>query len=759
MISNIIAFFTGVLYLQTFKALPAYYIDVGLLLWTVILFFLIKPIRRLSCLLIFFLLGFVYTHLIASFALHTELSPYMKLSLEVSGEVVSIPTQTPWGKTFLFKIERVNMLHHQINELVQLRLPKSIALQPHPGQVYQCHVKLKNIHGLQNPGGFDYEAWAMQKGIKASGTILRGSEITLIRQKYTLTYLRWVLQQKILSNLPASKASQWLVALMVGEHGAVDSKDWQVLKMTGTNHLMAIAGLHIGAIALWCFMVVKCIWRIPRLIYFMPAETVARLSACIVAVVYSAIAGFSLPTVRASTMFVILTAFNLKRLKISFSQVFSLALLSVLLLNPLSVLTTSFWLSFGTIFLIHYGMSHRYQPRGWWWKWSRVQWVVGIGLVPLTLLLFQQFSLVSFIANSFAIPWLSFLILPFCFMAMLTLCISERLTQLLLLIADFNFKLMWRILKMLSNVTFAAIDYGLTTMTDIFIVIVCILLFLLPRGVPGKLFIIFLLVPFIINRAPRLETADFNVTFLDVGQGLAVVVQTKNHVLLYDTGPGNLIADSGEKVILPFLLQKKVQRIDTMIISHPDGDHIGGAASILKKFPHTRLYASSTKKLTAYPVLLCNTEHEWQWDGILFKFLHPARDDELKGNNRSCVLLIKNHVHQVLLTGDIERRAEKILVARYPDLRSEVISIPHHGSSTSTTDKMLTTLAPSIAVIGLGYENQFHFPHALVLKRLSEHHVKVLQTAKLGAITLEFKGAELDIDSYRLTHRKYWYRR
>jgi competence protein ComEC len=320
-------------------------------------------------------------------------------------------------------------------------------LKLHVGDQWQLSVRLKKPYGTLNPGGFDYEAFAFQAGITGNGYVVTKLKNTLLSSHwyhYSIDRIRQYLKEKIAVNLPQSHTSQWIAALTIGERNDIDAADWQVLRNTGTNHLMAIAGLHIGFMAFLAHFIIESLWRrIPRLALRVPAQHAGAVAALLMALTYSAMAGFSIPTQRACLMlFIFLFALLLRR-QLAAWQAWSGALLCVLLFNPLSVLTESFWLSFGSVAFIIYGVSGRLSPTGLWWKWGRIQWVIAVGLVPLSIWLFQQCSLISFIANSVAIPWVGFIVVPLSFLGTFVLLFSAKLGGLILSLADKILSVLW----------------------------------------------------------------------------------------------------------------------------------------------------------------------------------------------------------------------------------------------------------------------------------------------------------------------------
>jgi competence protein ComEC len=751
-----LAFFLGDLLLQTFSHLPSKGIIVSLLIASCIIWMILSKHTRWCYLPIAFVLGFAFSAWYAQSLLAWSLPKELEgRPILITGYIHSLPTTDLFGTRFVFALENktlVRLSWRKVNQPLRV------------GEKRRLLVKLKRIHGLQSPGAFDFEAWALQGGIRATGYVLPSRDNVLLSHdvyRYPINQLRQALQDKIKEQLPDSSTSPWLMALTLGERNGIAPQDWQVLRNTGTNHLMAIAGLHIGMMAGLAQMFVSRLWRLfPSLLLRFPAKQAGACAALFIAVLYSALAGFSLPTQRACIMLTIFILALLSRRKIHAWHSWSLALLLVLVLNPLSVLTESFWLSFATIALIIYGMGGRLAPRGLWWKWGRVQWVVGIGLTPITLALFQQSSLVSFLANSIAIPWLGFFILPFCFLSALFVFIVPSISAFLLWIANKSLSLLWLILTWFSDWSFSSWHHALPNLMVTIIAVIGFILLLLPAGFSIRALGVIYLLPLFFYQTPRPERGDFWMTLLDVGQGLSVIVQTKQHTLLYDAGPRlSANMDSGESIVLPYLRTMNIKKIDILVISHGDNDHIGGANAIIKNKPVHAIFTSTPEKLSSQIARYCLAGMHWQWDGVDFSFLYPPRKDLDKGNDSSCVLRIDNGEHAILLSGDIEKYAENVLTdGRLSLLSASILVAPHHGSKTSGQASFIQAVHPQFVLYSTGYRNRYHFPHPTVVSAYNEIGAKQLNTSDTGTLLfkLEKNQPKRQPELYREKHKRYW---
>lgn len=763
----ILCLLSGDLFLQLFSRLPSGAFVYGITIASVLLWMFLRHRLHYSCILPVFMFGFAWSFYCAHTLLAWELPKHIEgKNVIVTGYIASIPVVDDRQTSFLFSLKKIRADNVLINTNTTIRLAWRDCDQIiNVGDKWKFTARLKRIHGLQNPGAFDFEAWALQKGMRSTGYVVDSPQNTFLSSRWMIhpvDRLRQHLQGLILANLPATPTSHWLIALIIGERTGIPPRDWEVLRNTGTNHLMAIAGLHIGIISGFVHALIYWLWRRNSLLMlWIPAQLAGACAALMVAILYSALAGFSIPTQRACIMLAVFIAALLSRRLISAWHAWSVAMLMVLILNPLSVLTESFWLSFCTIALIIYGMGGRLMPSGLWWKWGRVQWVIGFGLIPLTLYFFQSCSLISFAANSIAIPWLGFFILPFCFLSGIFLLISPPVGTFFLLIADKSLSFLWYVLSWFSHLNGAIWQQAIPSHYLLFLSIFSCLILLFPSGFPGRWLGILWMLPLILSQPDRPANGEFTLTLLDVGQGLSVVVQTKNHSLVFDAGPkfGENF-DMGESVVLPYLRSTGVKKIDMLVISHGDNDHIGGAKALLKSFPIAVISTSVPDKIQSINTKNCIAGSSWQWDSIQFSFIYPSHETMNLGNDSSCVLRVDNGVHRVLLTGDIEKFSEKYLIKTIPgELFSDVLVAPHHGSKTSGVKEFISAIHPAFVLYAIGYRNRYHFPHQSVVDSYTKINSIQLNTVDAGAITFNFTQ-DKNISApllYRDTHRRYWY--
>lgn len=769
-----IAFLLGDLYLQTAAHLPEKHWIYLLTGMCSCLYVCIRPRFFFLFCIYGFILGWCWTAWYAQRVLSWTLPESAEgVPVFVTGYITSLPRKGHWQTSFIFLCE---MLQWEDKKLIgKTQLSLSCRDCPTPlkvGDRWQLLVKLKHIHSTSNPGSFDYEAFSIQQGVRAAGHIITSRHNRLLSHhiRYPLNQIRQLLQHKLEAIIPSSPQAPWLLALTIGEKQGINQNDWDILRKTGTNHLMAIAGLHIGIVSGFAHFLTMRFWRwVPALMLYLPAQLAGACAALVVAILYSALAGFSIPTQRACLMLAVFIVALLFRRKINSWHAWSLALMIVLILNPLSVLTESFWLSFGTLALIIYGMSGRLSPHGLWWKWGRVQWVIGIGLIPLTLFFFQECSLISFAANTVAIPWLGFLILPFCFISALIVAISPQLAACALWIANKSLAGLWMMLAWFAHLKLSALHLVVPHSFLLVMAIISSILLLLPTGLPGRWLGIIWLLPLFYYQPTLPKHGEAWMMILDVGQGLSVVIQTQHHTLVYDAGPKLGDAnDMGESVVVPYLRTRSIKHLDMLVVSHGDNDHSGGANAILTAIPATIVKTSTPDKLkhllSSIPqplnnISYCLAGQSWRWDGVNFTFLYPTENYLTLGNDSSCVLRIDNGFHSILLTGDIEKFAEKILLNHFSNrLYSTILLAPHHGSKTSAYLPFVQAVNPQFVIYATGYRNRYHFPHPSVVRVYDNLHTQQLNTAVSGAITFTITN-ESSLPApelYRVSHQRYW---
>jgi competence protein ComEC len=710
-----------------------------------------------------FALGFIWAVLYAAMHLSADLPlSVQRQSALVEGIVLSVPQAFEHGKRFDFAIR-------EILEPGDAPLPSRIRLNWYDrdsplkaGEHWQFRVSLRHPHGTLNPGGLDYERWLFAAGIRAVGYVRDSRENRRLadgrEHPWSPRVWRQALYDRLSETLAGSPMAGIIVALTLGSDQDIGPEQWEVLRRTGTAHLVAISGSHIGLIAGFVFFAVRAACaRLGPLRW--PPPRIAAGAAFTAALLYSALADFAIPTQRALIMIAIAMGAVILRRNSNPLHILATAALAVVLHDPLAAVAPGFWLSFAAVALILFGLGWRREAVRGWRALLLINWGTAVGLAPFLLLFFQQVSLVSPVANLLAVPVLGVVLIPLCLAGALLLPIQAAPGGWLLALAERLLLWFWPVLEWLSALPLAQWTHAEPPFWTIPPALAGTLLLLAPKGIPARWLGLVLLLPAATADPARPDRGGFRLVLLDVGQGLAAVAETRNHTLVFDTGARfGTRFDMGGAVIEPYLRHQGVKRIDALIVSHGDNDHIGGARSLIKRFPIDRSYSSVPAALPELPVLACRAGLSWEWDGVRLDMLAPIEHSE-RGNDNSCVLKITGSGGSALLTGDIERRGEALLVRDYRErLASDILVVPHHGSRTSSTRAFLEAVKPRYALIPDGYLNRFGFPHPEVLRRYRDIGAAVFDTAGSGAISVEAgnRPGGLRLRRYRVEHGRYW---
>lgn len=726
---------------------------------TTLMWILLPRGRLLWVLLVGF--GWAHAHAILYFQ-HRPDESIAGQNIQVIGVVSDIPLQQGKVQRFELDIESFELPGYNgpVPRHIRLSWYYSPALVQ-AGERWQLTIRLKPPHGFMNPGGFDYEAWLYQKGLHATGYVRKQSSNQrrdALVGSYVIQRLRQYISTWINQQLQGESAGI-LTALAVGHRGGISPEAWDRFIKTGTNHLMAISGLHIGLIAALGYWLGRRL--LPgRILHRVSRIRVAVITSMMFATVYAALAGFTVPTQRALIMLMVVYGGLFFYRQISATQTLAVALLAVLIWSPLAVLSAGFWFSFLAVAAIVYVVANRVPSVSKGWAWGRIQLAVVIALLPLSLFFFQQGSLIAPLANTLAIPWIGGLVVPLVMLAILLLPVSDTAAQAVITVAG---HLLDESLPLLDGL--AASDYALMYLpqpsyTALLLACLAVLLLLAPRGLPARWLAGILMLPLLFNRVPTPESGEFEFVLLDVGQGLSAVVRTARHTLVFDTGARfSETFDTGDRVVVPYLRQQGVNNIDILMISNGDRDHIGGAESVLAAFPVGAVWGRDIELLQHDQKITCERGQQWQWDDVQFEVLHPADQTYTKRNNHSCVLKISNNSASVLIAADIEKKAERLLLSRLKEsLSADVLVVPHHGSKTSSSVSFITAVNPDYALYATGYLNRFDFPRPEIIERYQAFDAIQLNTADSGAIRFMF-DTDTDLQPptrYREQSPRYW---
>ena len=734
--TGMVALALGLLALRFLPALP----PVWLCTLLPVIGLMLLPFRTYP--VAFFLFGLSWACLQAQWALDDRLPSRLDGETRwVEGRVVGLPQHTE--AVVRFELADARSRHGTVPPLMRLAWYGGPPVKS--GERWRVAVKLKRPAGLLNPHAFDYDAWLLAQRIGATGTVKDGE---------LLSEARWAWRDGIRQRLQAVDAqgrTGVLTALVLGDGSGLSRQDWQVLQDTGTVHLLVISGQHIGLLAGVVYLLIAGLARYglwPNRLPWLPWACGLAFAA---ALGYGLLAGFEVPVRRACLMIGLVLLWRLRFRHLGAWWPLLLALNGVLLLDPLASLQPGFWLSFAAVAVLIFTFSGRLGPWRWWQTWTRAQWLIAIGLGPLLLVLGLPISLSGPLVNLLAVPWISLLVLPPALLGTLLLpvpYVGEGLLWLAGGLIDGLFTgLAWMAGQVPAWVPTAIPMWvwGLGALGAF--------LLLLPRGVPlrplGWPLLLLLIFP------PRSEIPEgvADIWQLDVGQGLAILVRTRHHTLLYDAGPRFGDNDLGERVVLPTLRKLGVDGIDLMLISHAHADHAGGARAVAQGLPVKHVLGGEPAELpNEWQAAGCESGRRWTWDGVNFELWQWAHARE--SNPKSCVLQIEASGERMLLTGDIDMAAERALLESPLAIPTDWLQSPHHGSRSSSSMALLDRLRPKAVLISRGQGNSFGHPHPTVLARYQKYGMAIYDSADQGAVHLQLGRFEAP-RSMRL-ERRFW---
>ena len=734
-------------------------------------------------------LGVAWATILASMRLADELpTSWEGTDVQVIGVIVNLPNRTDRGTRFEFDIEQILTTDAVVPRSVSLtwyseknRKTGDVTAAPdlRPGQRWQLTSRFKRPHGTANPNGFDFEGWALERNIRATGYVRAkpadskradDGPVPNINVKLAdhvpgignrIHELRAAIRDRFNEVLKDDPYRGVLIALAIGDQNAIPREQWKTFWRTGVGHLMSISGLHITMVASLIYALTFFCWaRVPALALRLPAQKAAALTGAFAALAYSLIAGFSVPSQRTFFMLAVVAIALWNGRITSASRVLCWALLAVLLIDPWAVLAPGFWLSFGAVAMIFYVTAGRTGKPTALGSAVATQVAVTLGLLPLLIALFQEVSIISPLANAFAIPLVSLVIVP------ITLVGAVIPIDALLHLAHWLMWLAMIPLDWLAGLSAAVWESHAPAPWTVALALLGCVWLLVPRGFPARWLGIVWLLPLFLVLPPRPRDGEVWMTVLDVGQGLALTLRTARHALVYDTGPSwNPDADSGNRIVVPYLRGEGIRRLDGLIVSHEDDDHSGGAISILDARSPQWLLSSlpEDSEIIEHSTQSrrCAAGQTWDWDGVHFSILHPSAesyaDERRKINDRGCVLKVTSVGGSILIPADIEKRSEAELLQRErAELKSDVLLVPHHGSKTSSTVDFVAAVAPRVAIFTVGYRNRFRHPHPDVVARYKDIGSTMLRTDMSGAITVKFSATGRQIETQRERQRRYW---
>lgn len=736
------------------------------------------------------LLAHASTGLRASHFQQQALDPALEgRDLSVTGRISAMPQFGENSTRFRFSVEHATLDGQAVpvpprlylswyggfrNEDGAVLEPFLQAPELQAGERWRFNVRLRAPHGARNPHGFDFELWLWEQGLQATGYVRTGRKdpspqnlgpsgehpVELARQR-----VRDAIQQRAPS-LPETPQEQAraralgvVAALVTGDQQAIARSDWDVFRATGVAHLMSISGLHITLFAWLAALLLRGLWRAsPRLCLLYPAQHAGLLGGLALAAAYALFSGWGVPAQRTVLMLATATLLRLTARRWPWPQLWLLTAAVVLAVDPWALLQPGFWLSFVAVGVLFAGVGHEAAgaPRTLRVRLLgllREQWLITLALAPLTLLFFGQVSLIGLLANLLAIPWVTLGVTPLALLGTLWSPLWDA--------AAWAVQMLGALLTQLAGLPLATLAVAQAPLWAGLAAVLGGLLLVLRLPWPVRLAGLPLLLPALLWQPHAPPPGQFELLAADVGQGNAVLVRTASHALLYDTGPRYANdSDAGQRVLVPLLRAQGV-RLDTLVLSHRDSDHTGGAASVLGAQPQARLLSSldaAHELLAGQASQRCEAGQRWIWDGVQFEVLHPRPEDYgrvRRSNALSCVLRVSSGAQTALLTGDIEKEQEARLLAEGAALRADWLLVPHHGSKTSSTAAFLDAVAPRWALVQAGYRNRYGHPATEVLARYAEREVRLLDSAGCGAAS--WASAQADrVRCERIERRRYW---
>ncbi|MBP5955622.1 DNA internalization-related competence protein ComEC/Rec2 [Pseudomonas anatoliensis] len=717
--TGMMALAVGLLAAIFMPALP----PVWLMVLLAVVALMLLPFRSYP--LAFLLFGFTWACVSAHWALQDRLPVALDGETRwLEGRVVGLP-QTSDG-VVRFELADAHSRHGKLPSL--MRLAWYAGPPVNSGERWRLAVKLKRPNGLLNPDAFDYEAWLLAQRIGATGTIKEGQ---------CLGEARWAWRDGIRQRLLAVDAQGRggaLAALVLGDGSGLSREDWQILQDTGTVHLLVISGQHIGMLAAVMYLLVAGLARYGLWPLRWPWLPWACGLAFAAALGYGLLAGFDVPVRRACVMVGLVLLWRLRFRHLGAWWPLLLAFNGVLLLDPLASLRPGFWLSFAAVAVLIFTFGGRLGAWRWWQTWTRAQWLIAIGLCPMLLALNLPISLSGPLANLLAVPWVSLVVLPPALLGTLLLPVPY-VGEGLLWLAGGLIDWLFQGLALIAGQWPAWIAPSLPPWALAIGSLGAVLL-LLPRGVPLRPLGWPLLLILVVPPRERLDAGLADVWQLDVGQGLAILIRTRHHALLYDAGPRFRDFDLGERVVLPALRKLNVETLDLMLLSHADADHAGGALAVARRLQVKQVISGDPPGLPAeLNAQACESGQQWQWDGVSFQLWQWA--DAHDSNQRSCVLQIEANGERLLLTGDIDAHAERVLLQSPLNVTTQWLQAPHHGSRSSSSMALLKALKPNAVLISRGQGNSFGHPHPIVMARYLQQGLRIYDSAEHGAIHLQ----------------------
>ena len=724
---------------------------------------ILNPAVRIMSL---FPLFFLLTTLSVNHRLATRLPAAENESIhEITGIIASLPQTGRDSLRFEFAPDIVSeSVPNRIRVHWYTRQKKGVEVdipQVNAGEHWRLQLKLRTTQRRINFSGGDAERWLFADGIAALGYVQAGENVLLAAPGiFNLQHWRVSVLSKLKQTAGDVPAFRMLAALAIADRRGLHASDRDIFSATGTGHLLAISGLHIGLAAVMGFYLGRlALLCCPYGLRLRIAVILPWGAAWLAALSYSALAGFGVSTQRALIMLSVISLVTLNRRKVHPGLAWMIAMSAVLVADPFAPLRAGFWFSFIAVAVLLMLFVPRCGEVPAWRKMIFAQLGISLVMAPLGMYWFQQASMPGLLANLIAIPVVSFLVVPLILAALIFLWVPGPVASWFLTSAGYVTQWLFQFLEQLSVLQ---PDWLSTTripgLTSTVLAMFGALIILLPRGMPGRYAGVLLMLPMLLPVANTLDTSETQIDFLDVGQGLSILVGSRDYVLLYDTGPGNgLEGEDGWDMVagtIQPMIAARGQTPDIIVASHADLDHAGGLDRLQTIYPQSQFMASLPKDRTG--IRQCRAPAAWSAGGMKFSILHPSSGLPYLGNDSSCVISVRGPGLDLLLSGDISKQVEKRLISEEIGTHT-ILSVPHHGSSTSSSSIFINGVAPELALISAAANNRFNFPRADVIQRYEQAQVQVLNTADCGGIRITTDATGLiEVVSARVNRKAIW---
>jgi competence protein ComEC len=682
----------------------------------------------------------------------------------LTGTVGGFPNVAPGQTTFAFEVAepRPPTVPARVR-LTWYDAPAAIG----PGDSLTLTARLRPPRGARNPGGFDYEQWLLVNGYGATGYVRAGAVAELAADDWRSTWLRFraTLAERIGAASSDTDGTALLTALALGERFRFTEQHWTDFRRTGTSHLVAVSGMHVALLGAAIFVVLRRAWlRLPAVLASYDLEAAAAASLLATAY-YAALVGFAVPAQRSLVMIAIALAALASRCRLGAAQLVAATLLVVLVWDPFAPLSASFWLSFVAVAILlalaaprplaRAAASRTRRGVGLVLEFVRLQWWIGLALLPLAAWYFGEISVVGPLVNLVAIPFFNVCLVPLTVLTTLALSF-DALAAVAAPLVHATAELAGATVHVLHAVAewpAAAVAVPLPPWPALVAAAIGVAFAVCGAALPGRKLAWLALLPLGMPALHLPLHGAARVVVLDVGHGLAVLIETRSRRLLFDAGPAARSGfDSGEEIVLPALAASGRRTLDRIIVSHADNDHAGGAAAVVGAFPDADVLKGPD--VAAFGGRVCMRGERWEWDGVRFSILHPSEGFAARGNESSCVLKVEAGAHALLVTGDIERRGEGAVLTQ--PIAADVVVVPHHGSATSSSAPFVAAVTPKHALVSAGYANRWGFPRPEVRERWLEAGAAVLVTGDAGAISVALGPEGIAVAAERDRRHRYW---